>query len=367
MIGGALTWRKALLVLSGADPYNGARLWGWEDVMGEVEDMVLVDPRYSSMGGTALNIMGAAQMLGGAWILLLSDEQSIAARLILALLSLVSGALFLLVGRLVHEPKGGLIWEAGPRRFRLGGAREKDTLVVDASAVRGVAVATRTERWGREETAVEVASVELVLSSGATVLVAEPGDEDLARKIAGGLREITGFPEVDAPNAVTPLKDEVRVRLGSGSPLAPSLVTAGVLSLGVGAVMMANVKAAPVFGFLFGPAIGAIGLVLLALVVGKAFATEVIRLVPAGWRHEVHLGGRRFFERDLVPSDPEDAPGRVRLVTRGAQGFCLHLIRGGSIMVALNGVSRSTRLTPDGLLALAGDLAGGAGRTGEGP
>ena len=213
----------------------------------------------------------------------------------------------------------------------------------------------------------EVASVELVLSSGATVLVAEPGDEELARDIAAGLREITGLPEADAPTAVTPLKEEVRIRLDSGSPLAPSLATAGVLSLGVGALMMANVKAAPVFGFLFGPAIGAIGLALLALVVGKALATEVIRLGPAVWRHEVHLGGRRLFERDLVPSDPDDAPGRVRLVTRGAQGFCLHLIRGGSIMVALNGVSRSTRFTPDGLLVLAGDLAGGVGKPGAGP
>ena len=335
--------------------------------MGEGEDMVLVDPRSNRLAGTALKIMGTAQMLGGAWILLLSDEQSMAARLILSLLSLVSGALFLLVGRLVLEPKGGLIWEAGPRRFRLGGARDKDTLVVDAGAVQGVAVATRTERWGREETAVEVASVELVMSSGATVLVAEPGDEELAREIAAGLREITGLPELDAPTEVTPVKEEINVRLGSGSPLALSLGTAGILFLGVGALMMANVKAAPVFGFLFGPAIGTIGLALLALVVGKALATEVIRLAPAGWRHEVHMGGRRLFERELAPPDPDDASGRVRLVTRGAQGFCLHLIRGGSIMVALNGVSCSTRLTPDGLLALAGDLAGGAGKTAGGP
>ena len=334
--------------------------------MGEGEDVVLMEPRHNGMAGTALNIMGTAQMIGGAWLLLLSDEQSIAARLILAALSLVSGGLFLMVGRLVHEPKGGLLWESGPRRFRLGGARENDALVVDAGAVRGVAVASRTERWGREETAVEVASVELVLSSGATVLVAEPRDEDLAREIAAGLRKITELPEAAVPTEVTPVKEEIIVRLGSGSPLAPSLATAGVLSLGVGALMMANVKAAPVFGFLFGPIIGAIGLALMALVVGKAIATEVIRLVPAGWRHEVRLGGWQFFERDLVPPDSDDTPGRVRLVTRGAQGFCLHLIRGGSIVVVLNGVSRSTRLTPDGLLALAGDLAGGAGKMGEG-
>jgi len=321
------------------------------------DDVVLVDPKQSGLVGLALYVLGAAQVIVGVWVFFWSDEQNIVARLILALLLNVSGILFLQVGRLLHEPKGGLVWEPGTRRFRLGGARGDDSMDVGVDDIRGVAVAERTERWGREETPVEVVAVELVLRSGATILVVEPGDVEYAEEIATGLRELTGLPAAEAPCEVTPRQEEVVIRVGAGSPLSRPLTTAGILSLGVGAVMMANVLHAPVFGFLFGPTIAAMGICFLALVGGKAMSRERIRLAPAGWRHEVLLGSRRFFVREL---GPEDAPGRIRLATRGGQGFCLHLVRGGSVVVALGGVSSLTRLTPSALLTLAGDLAGRA-------
>lgn len=324
--------------------------------MASEERVVLVDPRRNSVVGWMVYALGALQVTAGAWVLLASEEQSLAARLFLVVLLGVSGLLFLQVGRLIGDPKGGLVWEPGARRFRLAGAREDDTLDIPAEAVRGVAVVRRTERWGREETEVEIGAVELVLHSGATVLVAEPGDEERAVDVAAGLREVTGLPEADAPTVVAPRRPQVDVRVGAGFPLARPLLTAGVLSLGVGAVMIANVADAPVFGFLFGPTLSAIGLCFLGLVGGKSLASETLLVGEGSWRHEVYLGSRRVYLREL---GGDEIPGRLRVVTRGGQGFCLHMVRGGSVEVALNGVSRRTRFSPTDLLTLAGDLAGG--------
>ncbi len=323
--------------------------------MASQESVVLVDPRQNTVVGWVVYALGAVQVMGGGWVLLASEEESLAARLFLTILLGVSGALFLLVGRLIGEPKGGMIWEAGSRRFRLAGANDEDTLDIPADEVRGVIVASRTERWGREETAVEIGAVELLLRSGATVLVAEPGDEERAGDVAMGLREVTGLPAVDAPTRVTPRKPEAEVRVGAGFPLGRPLSIAGILSLGVGGVMVANVANAPVFGFLFGPTLSAIGLCFLGLVVGKALATESLRVGAGVWRHAVHQAGRQVIRREL---DGEDAEGRIRVASRGGQGFCLHMVRGGSVEVALNGVSRRTRCSPQDLLTLAGDLAG---------
>jgi hypothetical protein len=323
--------------------------------MASEEGVVLVDPRQNMVVGWGVYALGAVQVMGGAWVLLASEEESLAARLFLTVLLGVSGLLFLLVGRLIGEPKGGMVWEPGSRRFRLAGASDEDTLDIPADAVRGVMVASRTERWGREETEVEIGAVELLLRSGATVLVAEPGDEERAGDVAAGLREVTGLPAVDAPTRVTPRRPEAEVRVGAGFPLGRPLVAAGVLSLGVGGVMVANVANAPVFGFLFGPTLSAIGLCFLGLVGGKALATESLRVGVGVWRHAVHLGGRQVFLRELAG---EDDHGRIRVASRGGQGFCLHLVRGGSVEVALNGVSRRTRFSPMDLLTLAGELAG---------
>ncbi len=328
------------------------------------ESVVLVDPRQNAVVGRMVYALGVAQVVGGSWVLIGSEEQSLAARLFLVVLLGISGLLFLQVGRLIGEPKGGLVWEPGSRRFRLTGARADDALHVPVESVSGVAVASRTERWGRENTEVEIGAVELVLASGATILVAEPGNEERATDVASSLREVTGLPAVEAPTTVTPRRPEVSVRLGAGAPLGWPLLNAGVLSLGVGAVMMANIAHAPVFGFLFGPTLSAIGLCFLALIVGKALSTERLQFGPSIWRHEVHLGGRRIFAREL---GTEGSTGRIRVVSRGGQGFCLHLVRGRSVEVALNGVSRRTRLTPADLLSLAGDLAGGAAAPGEIP
>ncbi len=330
--------------------------------MANEESVVLVDPRRNSVVGWVVYALGAVQVTAGVWVLVASDEQSLAARLFLVVLLGISGLLFLQVGRLIGEPKGGLVWEPGPRRFRLAGAREDDTLDIPVDAVRGVAVASRTEHWGREEAAVEVGAVELVLYSGATVLVAEPGDEERAGDVAAGLREVTGLPAVDPPESVAPLRSQVDARVGVGFPLGRPLVTAGILSLGVGAVMVANVANAPVFGFLFGPTLSALGLCFLGLVGGKAFASETLYVGEGTWRHEVYLGSRRVFVREL---GGDGVPGRIRVVSRGGQGFCLHLVRGGSVEVALNGVSRKTRFSRTDLLTLAGDLAGGDRK--EGP
>ncbi|MBM4373419.1 MAG: hypothetical protein FJ098_17310, partial [Deltaproteobacteria bacterium] len=242
--------------------------------MTQEERVILADPRRSPRSAAAIWVAGAVQVLGGVWILASGVEQSAAARLVLSSLALVSGALFLQVGRILGEEKGGLAWLPGHRILEVGGPARGAALRVPGAVIRAVQVRRRTERWGREEAPVEVASVELSLRGGAAVLLAEAGPEDAA-DFAGLVRRQTGLPAEpedtagEAPAAPPPrgcerLPEGLRARVGPWTPLALPMATTGVLALGVGGLLLADVTREPVFGFLFGPTLAALGLCLLA-------------------------------------------------------------------------------------------------------
>ena len=118
--------------------------------------------------------------------------------------------------------------------------------------------------------------------------------------------------------------------------------------------MMANLYAAPVFGFLFGPVLGVMGLAFLLLVLVNRFACCHLKWTADEIRVHHSLGPIRWGAK-AVPRHPSLY---VRIRHRGIQGACLEIVTPQATLVVGAGVGARSRFTYDDLVALADRLDG---------
>ena len=116
----------------------------------------------------------------------------------------------------------------------------------------------------------------------------------------------------------------------------------------IGAILIADIANNNVFGFLFGPLLVALGLVLSGVVVGKQLLWERLELGSGKLTHNYRIGGWVFGRREVPVLD--DFYVRVR--QRGLLGGSLELICDGHVRYIAGGVHQSSVLTPPDLFWL---------------
>jgi len=292
-------------------------------------------------------------------------EGALIGRLLVGLTPALLGGLLIAGGRMITARRGGV--ETGAGRFVLFGDSGRDRLDVPHRDVDRIVALPLEERWGDHIHAVWVCYA--LLKSGARVLLGESTDEQgvkhIAHQIAGAAG--LGTPDYELP---TPLPAEapaapsppgvleatdrrLRIRVGAGGNLAVTLLVCGLTMLLIGGFMMVDIANNNVLGFLIGPVLVFLGLILGAIPVIKRGLHETIDLSNLGLTHAYHAYGLTFARRTLKLG----ADTYVRIRQRGLLGANLELVSDGRIHHLAGGVHSGTLLSPPGLVWLAGRLS----------
>ena len=142
-------------------------------------------------------------------------------------------------------------------------------------------------------------------------------------------------------------EQKIELRYGPRWSLSGPALMLALFSLVSGLLLLFGLNSTGIFGVLFGPVFGFIGLSFLSIWVFKAYGVEKLGLGPGALRHSFHLGGLSWGSRDL---DLAGAPMQVRLRTRGALGFSLEIVCGTRMLIAGSGSTTASRLTPTSLM-----------------
>ena len=325
------------------------------------------------------------------------------------LATLTVGALFALamltIALRLLSSRGGLLVDAGRKRVGIGVTSERDTWWLPVSEVVGIRVVPEArvgetiERW--------LAVLELVGRSG--VVLARSDDRGVAilvaRKLAtaAGLEDLDELPG-DLAAADSAADQEAAEPAASGEAVAatardeapesaaaedgaepaakvgvvvvaPYPVAArhdfavrrraalqgilfffGVSLTVVGAAMFARVEHDPVFGFLFGPLLGLLGIALLGVSVVKRFATEELWRDGEHFVHGFRLGRLRWGHRRIHARAP-----RWHLYVHGLRGAHLELVGSDGTLVIGGGATTRSDIDLDALARLPRHFAAAGG------
>lgn len=266
---------------------------------------------------------------------------------------------------MITARRGGV--ETGGGRFVLFGDSGRDRLDVPHDQVDQIVALPLDEIWGDHVHSVWVCYA--LLKSGARVLLGESTDEQGVKHIAHQIAGASGFgtPSYELPSplpAATPsdalppgvliaADRNFRIRVGLGGNLGITLLACGLTMLLIGGFMMVDIANNNVLGFLIGPVLVALGVILGSIPLIKRRLDETVELSNLGLTHTYHAYGFSFSSRTVELG--KDTYIRIR--QRGLQGANLELVSDGRIHHLAGGVHSSTLLSPKGLIWLAGRLS----------
>ena len=113
---------------------------------------------------------------------------------------------------------------------------------------------------------------------------------------------------------------------------------------------MSNVEHNHVFGFPFGPLFLALGTALAAVPLAAAFSIAKLTIGDETLSVEHTLGPLTYGHRSI----PRHDNAYVRIRQRGLLGASLEIISDGHVLLAINGIHRTTQVNPSDLLQIAG-------------
>ncbi|TNF26574.1 MAG: hypothetical protein EP329_21060 [Deltaproteobacteria bacterium] len=292
---------------------------------------------------------------------------------VLFALAMLTIALRLLAAR------GGLLVDSDRERIGIGVTSERDTWWVPMGQVVGIRVVADAspgqtiERW----------LAVLELKGRSSVVLARSEDRGTVTLVARRLVDATGFDglegepapepppeatdETDAPEAEAQPAPAPEIAF---SPSAAGPFTAldfGVRHRGalqgmlfffgislsiVGVAMFTRVEHEPVFGFLFGPLLGLLGLALLGVTIAKRFAIEELRRDGEHFLHGYRLGKLRWGQRRIHARAP-----RWHMYVHGLRGAHLELLGGDGTLILGGGATTRSDIDLDALSQIPGRFA----------
>lgn len=268
-------------------------------------------------------------------------------------LGLLAIALRLLASR------GGLLLDEERGLVGLGVTSERDIWWIPREDIAGLRVFAEA----RAGETIEAWLTVLELRGRASVVLARSDDRALVEVIARRLAEALGVddlatrddeddpaddaeaPAVDAeapdePTAVRRLDFAVQ----RGAALQGILFFFGMSLTTIGAAMFSRVAEEPVFGFVFGPLLGLLGLALLAATFVKRFAVEELLRDGDRFNHGFRLGRLRWAHRDIQARAP-----RWHIYLHGMRGAYLQLVGADGSLVVGGGATSLSRADIDAL------------------
>ena len=331
------------------------------------EPMWLIDPKQSRFGYWFIYGCGVLQIF--AAVALVTTGQA-ATEYALAAVITFSALLFLSVARIVGARKGGIAFFAGDDVVAAFGTGEKDRTDFPKAGFRGVALERRREQWGKSEDPVFVWSVHLPTSAGVSLLLLELPATESANEAALAMRHALKLPilkDGDCRSRPQPdgrlaaqgldvkpgVEEVIEFSQGAHWSLSMPVLLLALFSLVSGSLLLAGVAVTGVVGFLFGPILACLGLLLLGLWAFKALGTEKLVLAGEELRHSFRLSKFSWGARSLSADEPVSA----RLRTRGGLGFSLEVVAGGRMLIVGSGSTAASRTPPAALVQLGHHIA----------
>lgn len=321
---------------------------------------VILEGKRTPVGGWLVLASGVAIIVAGA-VGAFGGEETFRNAIGLLVGSLLFGAMLIRAGQLLLLHKGGVLFDEQQRTLYLRGAGARDLMAIQAADISAIRVVPRDEVWGRVPT--RNWSCELELPGRAAIAVGESVAYDGVMILARRLEGVLGVPletcsawcaprPGEKPRTPPSATGRVEVRAGRRGRLAETLVTFGTVALAIGAVMIALVERAPVFGFLFGPTLLFLGLAMVLVALVGYLSHDVVEWTADEVSHHLRLGaiswGRKRLDREPKPY--------LRIHHRGLVGASLELVGPEQTVVLVGGVASRAGLGYDGLGKLAANL-----------
>ena len=276
------------------------------------------------------------------------------------------GALFALamltIALRLLAAKGGLLVDTVGARIGIGVTSERDTWWVPISEVIGISVVAEASAGETIERWLTV----MELAGRSSVVLARTEDRGVATLVARRLADGAVLDDLDGERATKAEADahdpapaaDVPLSTPTGPAPVPTAAASGRLYLGVrrraalqgmlfffgvsltivGAGMFARVEHDPVFGFLFGPLLGLLGLTLLAVTIVKRFGVEELRRDGVRFAHGYRLGRLHWGHREIQARAP-----RWHIYVHGLRGAHLELVGSdGTLVIGGGATTRST-------------------------
>ncbi len=314
----------------------------------------LLQPERAPLAGAVVALAGlAALVLGGTRIAEGAGVEPSGPLVFELLFEALLGALLLVVGVLMAARKGGLL-RRPDGHLALLGIGERDALLIPPGDVTAVRLFARDETWGRNDVALHVC--ELETRGGVPIWIAESAELNAVFMLARRLEDALAVP-MQRPEALpertaepdAPESGSVLVRTGRGGLLLTAYGLFAALSFVTGVLMMTNVQAAPISGFLFGPVLAVLGVAFSALCVVGRFGVSELRWTATHVGVQERLGFLTWGRKE-VPREPSLY---VRLRHRGVQGAALDVVTPAATLVPLAGIGAHSRFRYAELVALA--------------
>ncbi len=317
---------------------------------------VLISPRRSLLFGPLFMAMGVLGVAVGGWSLVQAGDAAVLTRVVSSVLPALFGALLFAGGRMIAAQRGGVGVE--DEAYVLVGDSAPDRIRVPLDRCRSIMALRLDERWGEQLHTRWVC--EALVTDAPRVLLGESDDEHGLKHVAHNIASAGGLgaplleppadsppsrPEGPPPPTVTITKDQLDVLVGLGGNLASTLLVGGISMLVVGVILMLDIANNNVFGFLFGPLLAILGVILAAVPVAKRRLTEHLRVKGATLYHNYEAFGFSWGHREF----PLVTGCYVRVRQRGLQGANLEVVSDGRILHVAGGVHNRTPLGPAGL------------------
>jgi len=324
----------------------------------------IVASRRSRVFGPLLILTALATMGLGIWSVSTQSTAIFSNRLIEVSFPLMMAWLLWEGGRMLAARRGGM--DRVDSDLLLYGESGADAIRVPLAQIDNIAVHCVRELWG--DLIHDVWVCEALLKDGLRVILAQSDDEHALKHMANQICEkleregpIVYEDEPPpcpaysgalgtAPKGVAHTADAMILSVGASGVLNRTLIAGGLVSVVVGTLLLMDVGNNGALGFMFGPFLGVMGVVLLAIPLTNSVLLEHIKLSPDGTisHHRSALGWHwGLQERTLHPG------WYLRIRQRGVHGGCLEILSGGRILEFCGGVHARSRIKPDDLLWVA--------------
>lgn len=289
----------------------------------------VIIPPTRSLGTAVIGALGTAATVALSVALIMDPAVPSSATPLLAVLATLFGGATALVALKLAQARGGLFLDETGDRVGLGVASGRDIWWLPRREIRGVrtALEPRTERW----------LVQLEAAGRAPIVIAAVEDRGQIIDVTALLSERTRLPllteEPDATPEPTAGEARFGVRRGSAMQGLLSALAVALLSVALVTFYQDDRFAA----LLLGPLLVVVGLVLLAVVVVKRFASEELRSDGRSFTHTFTFGRYRWGERTIPAPHPT-----CRIWLAGMRGGHLEILgRDASLVVGAGATSRS--------------------------
>jgi len=327
------------------------------------DSVEIVAPRQSRVFGPLILLAGLGAIGTGIWSIVVNIESLPSIQIVEVSFPFLLGWLLYQGGRMLSSKRGGMV--CTPEHLVLFGDSSRDHITVRLNQITDIVAHCVSERWGDEVHALWMC--EATVKDGPRIVLAQSDDEHALKHMAYTICEGLKRPEPtiyeegaapdqcspssaplgDAPAGIVATEHALVMAVGAAGFLARTLLAGGLVSLIVGVILLLDVKNNGALGFMFGPFLGVMGLVLAAIPICKALLFENLQLYAKGTlTHHVRALSWRGAEKTL----PLKPGWYVRIRQRGMHGGCVEIVSDGRIVTVCSGVHTRSRIQPDSLL-----------------